>query len=198
MVLEEHLRSPHWPQRYQLSLEDDPLLTCLSEWARLSLHHARRLQAHRGEAEPFASRFRSDTFEYVVAVGSGIPLTPDVRLSTSKMSAACIANGLPLHEALPLLARLVASNTRVYVDVVKMPGDTRNRVVQCFQFKSRVLLTIYDPESCERHDAYVATSRLGKLLEPNFTDVDRFNIKAPPKSLPDLYRQLVKLLKFET
>jgi hypothetical protein len=105
------------------------------------------------------------------------------------------AGVLPLRQALPQLARLIALDTRVYVDVIKL--EERPCVVQCFQFKTRVLLTVYDPELSHWDHCFVEIAHIDKLLEPNFTEIDNFVLKYPPNNIEELYQQLIKLLKYE-
>jgi len=101
---------------------------------------------------------------------------------------------LDIHAALPALARVVALDTRVYVDVIR--GNSGRQVVQCYQFKSRILFTLYDPIASRWDYCFTNIEGVGKLLEPNFCDEESFNIRFPPRTRDQLYRQLVQLLHY--
>jgi hypothetical protein len=178
-AIQEHLSHPTWPSQRQISMDEEPALLCLAEWARLMGEYIQALVEAGGSCEPIPALYKDDVFSAVLAV----------------CSSNREGSELMLDQALPTLARLVAQDTRVYVDVMKIEGTLQ--VVQCFQFKTRVLFTVYDPTTSRWSYCFTEIDRIGKLLEPNFTEEEGFVVKYPPRDLQQLYKQLLQLMRFQ-
>ena len=185
IVQDEYIKHPMWPRPEQLSMSEDPALLCLSQWAMLTTEYLLKLNQSVGPAEPIASLYKGDLVEAVIAVAPA-----RAQLTSTGPSGA---QPVPLAQGLTTLARLIAIDSRVYADVQKLDGVLQ--VVQCYQFYTRVFFTAYNPQLSRWDYCFTEIDQIGRLLEPNFTDIDNFIVKYPPTSLSQLYQQLVKLLK---
>ena len=191
-INDAYLQHPQWPNKNQLSMRDDPGILCLAQWANSAVQVLSFVQQAGGNPEPIVS---SDT-----STAAGGLFEAELVVSSRDTLSSQDYEILGLDQALPRLAMIVGQERVVYSGEIRLPADEQEEdnpcKVTCYRFGSRILFTLSGNKSNRLYYCFAQCEQVEKLLQPNFTEMDKFTVKYAPKTMEELYQQLCGLLHF--